>query len=80
MHQCLWVEEILCNVTFYLGVRPKDLVNMASTCHAFYEPPMDALWHTLDPGVLPLVRLLPSHVLIVRQDEMYQGYRRLVCF
>ncbi|KAF8056302.1 hypothetical protein FPV67DRAFT_1531941 [Lyophyllum atratum] len=62
MHPCLKIVEILrlvCDFVYYDDHGPKDIVALAATCQAFYNPACDVLWHTL-PSLAPLVRCMSA--------------------
>ena len=66
MHRCLCIHEVLLNIISFCkegdDAKDIDLLNLALTCRAFYEPAMDALWYTLAVGIGPLLLLLPDNV------------------
>ena len=58
MQRPLLIDEILQQTVRYLPDNATCL-NMALSCHAFYEPAMNALWATPLKGLKPLVLCLP---------------------
>ncbi|KAH6912237.1 hypothetical protein BKA70DRAFT_1535569 [Coprinopsis sp. MPI-PUGE-AT-0042] len=72
MHGCLYIPEILENIfSFYEGYwKCRTLAKLARTCRAFKEPAIRLLWRHL-PGFEPIVKLLPSHVLILNPQRRF---------
>lgn len=64
MYRCLHVDEIVRAIASH--GEAKDLVAMARTCHAFYEPAADEIWRSL-PGLTPLLQCLPENCYHVRR-------------
>ena len=73
MHRCLCVQEMLLHIISFCQrddiSEYTDLLNIALTCRAFYEPAMDALWYTLLMGIGPLLLLLPTNVSIRNREN-----------
>ncbi|KAG1752886.1 hypothetical protein EDB19DRAFT_1670362 [Suillus lakei] len=59
MHPALTNLEVICTISSY--TQRRSLPALASTCHAFKHPALNALWRDLQ-SVKPLVRCLPSHL------------------
>lgn len=63
MHPCLQIDEVVRNVVSQLGGHtsgaPQDLLALALTCKAFYEPAMDELWGTA-ANLRDLIGCLPE--------------------
>jgi len=66
VHRALGLDEILRAIIRHVR---KSRHALALTCRAFLEPSLDAIWHTLEGGIDPLLQLFPEDVLkVVRND------------
>ena len=45
----------------------RTLLSLAISCHAFFDPALDMLWHSLD-NIHPLLKILPNYQ---RRDSTY---------
>ncbi|KAG1749498.1 hypothetical protein EDB19DRAFT_2036448 [Suillus lakei] len=82
MHQALLISDVLLEIFAYVNqisytkkasTRKSDLVALATTCKAFYEPAMDLLWAgigQLEPLLGCVTRL---HPLIYRSGRVWDG-------
>lgn len=66
MHRALYIVELVHQIASHTDTA--SLPGLASTCRAFQDPALDALWGDL-PSVMPIVDCLPMHLWhIVRRD------------
>ena len=70
MRKCLEIDEILQIIISYATQAGR--VNLALTCRAFYDPAMDAVWHTLI-GLQDLVHCLPAQALSIDKRNAIVG-------
>ncbi|GJE95038.1 hypothetical protein PsYK624_112170 [Phanerochaete sordida] len=77
MHQCLLINEIAISIAQSFDKSrdaDADLLHLALTCHAMYEPAMDALW-AYAPGVLSkLLLCLPMDSEIYEASSVFPQY------
>ncbi|KAL0961121.1 hypothetical protein HGRIS_006095 [Hohenbuehelia grisea] len=77
MHRCLYIQEIVCAITGFLYSSPnprrRALASMAQTCQALKEPALNQLWYGLDDSLLPLLKLFPGDLWIIRLSEGGDG-------